>query len=1195
MKTSQWFFLLRALAVLGLADLSLEAAPIPGLFGTGVNDAGDLLPAGALDPHYKLIASADTNFPGPDSIVVNQDFPIAGEAGGGPWLTNGPGSKWIAPQPDQTCCGVGMAGGNGGNLPGDYVYRVTFDLSGFDLSTVKLTGRWAVDSEGVDIKINGTSTGNKIPPYPPQPSEAWHSFAINSGFVDGMNTLDFVVNRSSGKYPTGLRAEVSGTGVPLPQPVPVPGLFGTGLNDAGALLAAGAVDPHYKLIKSADTNFPGPNSIVVNQDFPIAGEAGGGPWLTNGPGSKWIAPQPDQTCCGVGTAGGNGGNLPGDYVYRITFDLSGFDLSTVKLTGRWAVDSEGVDIKINGTSTGNKIPPYPPQPSEAWHSFAINSGFVDGMNTLDFVVNRSSGKYPTGLRAEVSATGLLFPKVPGLFGTGVSDAGALLAAGAVDPHYKLIVSADTNFPGPNSIVVNQDFPIAGEAGGGPWLTNGPGSKWIGPQPDQTCCGVGTAGGNGGNLPGDYIYRITFDLSGLDLSTVKLTGRWAVDSEGVDIKVNGTSTGNKIPPYPPQPSEAWHSFAISSGFVDGLNTLDFVVNRSSGKYPTGLRAEVSGTATKAGGGNSAPVFLVQPKSQAVTLGSAATFLTSVKGSGLTYQWRHNGTNIPGATGIRLEISNIKDSDLGVYDVVAANAAGSATSDPASLSVATAIPGLFNTGVDASRQLLADGVADPHYTLIVSPDAAFPGPDAFVVNAGPPIVPDGTWQENGPDSRWIAPQANQDVSSGGGNAAGLYTYRFTFDLSDFDPATVTLSGEWAVFASLPDAILNGKRTGLQIGPFEPERLLRPFTIGSGFVAGINTLDFVASAAANGVTGLRVQLRGVGGRLPANTRPTILEQPSPQVQSVLSGDSVSYKVTVRGSSPLKYQWRFNQANIPGETNATLVLHTLAAGNAGTYDVLVSNAAGSATSTPVQLTVLGPVPNLFNTGVGSDAKVLVDGAVDPHYQLILNAEIPASKDAIVEDSLFLPAVWVPNSESSKWIGPSIDPVEAPGDYIYRTTFDLTGFDPATVRLVGSWAADNTGRDIVLNGTSTAQQTTAGFAGFASFVLTHGFAAGTNTLDFVMSNAGTDPNTGGFRVDGLRAGALRPGQAAGPSLGFTRSGSDLTLSWAASATGFKLFTTTSLISPNWTQVTAGIATSGDRNTYTVQALDPARFYRLQQ
>src|SRR2546426_5259221 len=99
------------LGFLSLLLMPLQGASIPGLFNTGVDNSGALLSAGAVDAHYKLITSADTNFPGPDSIVVNQDFPIAGEAGNGPWLTNGPISKWIGPQADQTCCGLGRSEG----------------------------------------------------------------------------------------------------------------------------------------------------------------------------------------------------------------------------------------------------------------------------------------------------------------------------------------------------------------------------------------------------------------------------------------------------------------------------------------------------------------------------------------------------------------------------------------------------------------------------------------------------------------------------------------------------------------------------------------------------------------------------------------------------------------------------------------------------------------------------------------------------------------------------------------------------------------------------------------------------------------------------------------------------------------------------------------------------------------------------
>jgi len=70
---------------------------------------------------------------------------------------------------------------------------------------------------------------------------------------------------------------------------PIPGLFNTGVNTNGALLASGSVDPHYQLVQSADPSFPGPDVRVLNDTgFPIP------PWLANWPNSKWIAPQASQ-------------------------------------------------------------------------------------------------------------------------------------------------------------------------------------------------------------------------------------------------------------------------------------------------------------------------------------------------------------------------------------------------------------------------------------------------------------------------------------------------------------------------------------------------------------------------------------------------------------------------------------------------------------------------------------------------------------------------------------------------------------------------------------------------------------------------------------------------------------------------------------------------------------------------------------
>jgi hypothetical protein len=65
------------------------------------------------------------------------------------------------------------------------------------------------------------------------------------------------------------------------------------------------------------------------------------------------------------------------------------------------------------------------------------------------------------------------------------------------------------------------------------------------------------------------------------------------------------------------------------------------------------------------------------------------------------------------------------------------------------------------------------------------------------------------------------------------------------------------------------------------------------------------------------------------------------------------------------LAYQWQFVGTNLAGATNSTLVLNGVAAINAGSYNVVVTNAYGSVTSATVTLSVLGvPVSFVTNSG---------------------------------------------------------------------------------------------------------------------------------------------------------------------------------------------------------------------------------------
>ncbi len=91
-----------------------------------------------------------------------------------------------------------------------------------------------------------------------------------------------------------------------------------------------------------------------------------------------------------------------------------------------------------------------------------------------------------------------------------------------------------------------------------------------------------------------------------------------------------------------------------------------------------------------------------------------------------------------------------------------------------------------------------------------------------------------------------------------------------------------------------------------------------------------------------------------------PAITGQPTNQ--TVLAGSNVSFTVTASGTTPFGFQWRFNGTNLAnggqfsGVTTATLSLANAQLGNAGGYSVVVTNAAGSVTSSVATLTVSAP-----------------------------------------------------------------------------------------------------------------------------------------------------------------------------------------------------------------------------------------------
>ncbi|MBM3845222.1 MAG: hypothetical protein FJ405_02910, partial [Verrucomicrobia bacterium] len=85
-----------------------------------------------------------------------------------------------------------------------------------------------------------------------------------------------------------------------------------------------------------------------------------------------------------------------------------------------------------------------------------------------------------------------------------------------------------------------------------------------------------------------------------------------------------------------------------------------------------------------------------------------------------------------------------------------------------------------------------------------------------------------------------------------------------------------------------------------------------------------------------------------------PRITGQPTSQ--AAIAGTNVAILIQVSSSFPPTFQWRFNGANLPGATGATLSLTNIQSSQAGSYSVVISNRAGAVTSASATLTVLVP-----------------------------------------------------------------------------------------------------------------------------------------------------------------------------------------------------------------------------------------------
>ncbi len=359
----------------------------------------------------------------------------------------------------------------------------------------------------------------------------------------------------------------------------------------------------------------------------------------------------------------------------------------------------------------------------------------------------------------------------------------------------------------------------------------------------------------------------------------------------------------------------------------------------------------------------PSITTHPTDQTVTEGDVAQFTVTATGTTpLTYQWMKNGVNISGATSQFYTTPATTMADNGaIFAVVVTNAAGSVTSNNATLTVNPApIPPSITTqptnqtvseGQTARFTVEATGTAPLRYQwqkngvdIPLATNPAYITPPTMMADNGAifsvVIGNDGGTVTSSNATLTVNPAippsittqpTNQTVTEG--QAA-----RFTVDATGTEPLTY----QW-------------KKNGVNIsGATNGSYTTPPTTMAdSGAIFAVVVTNVAGSVISNNAT-LTVN--------PAPIPPSITTQPTDQ--TVSEGQTARFTVTATGTAPLRYQWKKNGVDISLATNPTYTTPpTTMVDNGAVFSVMVANDGGSVTSNNARLTVNAAIPPSITT----------------------------------------------------------------------------------------------------------------------------------------------------------------------------------------------------------------------------------------
>ncbi|NDB76039.1 MAG: hypothetical protein EB141_10415, partial [Verrucomicrobia bacterium] len=364
----------------------------------------------------------------------------------------------------------------------------------------------------------------------------------------------------------------------------------------------------------------------------------------------------------------------------------------------------------------------------------------------------------------------------------------------------------------------------------------------------------------------------------------------------------------------------------------------------------------------------PFILTPPQTQTAQQGTAVTLTVGAVGAQpLSYQWRFNGTNLPGQIYSFLPLGGVTTNAAGSYTVVVTNTFGAVTSAPAVLSVIQIFAPVITNAPQSQAVLAGTNVT---FSVACSGTPPFSYQWVFAGFAIP-----------GNDQPTLT-ITNVSLADAGNYFVQVFN---SGGLASSATATLTVQAPPAFLTVPQNAVVLQGGTTL----FTAEAIASPppgyqwfrngvpltNSVNYANVTQTNLLVFNAQAAQGG-TYTVVVTNAVGSLTSAPVTLTVLLAPvitmHPTNVTLLRTNPtdilpVTLTVAASGAAPLLYQWRFNGSDLPGETNTTLLLTNVTRLENGFYSAAVTNIAGGAVSSNALVRVRLPqrvAPPVFTPG---------------------------------------------------------------------------------------------------------------------------------------------------------------------------------------------------------------------------------------